>query len=100
MPVGVSHAPPAMNAWLYDSMALLFNALYRSTAICDRYRLNLRILLTRKSSWLIRSPYFSPGLRRLTFANAALPESGRPSDCATVADGTLKLAASSSPGRL
>ena len=38
MPVGVSQAPPAMNAWLYDSMALLFSALYRSTAICVRYR--------------------------------------------------------------
>ena len=27
MPVGVSQAPPAMNAWLYDSMGLAFKAL-------------------------------------------------------------------------
>ena len=43
----------------------------------------------RKSNWLMRSPYIVPGSTRFTMTFAAPPESGRPSDGATTAFGTL-----------
>src|SRR5262245_17049929 len=61
---------------------------------------NRMTLATRRSSCETRSPYICPGSRRLMLTFALLPDSGRPSDCATMALGTAQVAASSGPERL
>ena len=50
VPVGVSHAPPGMKAWLGARIVSKFSALKRSSATLARLRPNRRIFATRKSS--------------------------------------------------
>src|SRR4029453_16062513 len=74
--------------------------LYRSTLNCDRTWPKRKILPARKSIWLIRSPSTVPGVTTLIVTLGALPDSGRPSVCATVAVGTERFAARLLPGML
>src|SRR4029453_9456733 len=85
---GWSQGPLGTNALLYVRIGLAFSALYMSSATMARLPENLRSLATRKSSWLMRSPYKLPGSIRLTVTKAPFPDGSRPSDCAPVAAGT------------
>src|SRR6266540_7102099 len=64
-----------------------------------RFRPKRRILLIRRSTWLIRSEYIDRGSIRLTVTLGAFPDRLRPSDGKTTALVATYCAVISGPGR-
>src|SRR5262245_42714753 len=92
------HAPVGLYDALNVCTVLEFSALYMSNVICVRLVPNLRILASRKATWLTRSERCADVGSSASVTFAALPASGRPRSGATVAFGTTQLACIGCPG--